>query len=122
MEDFLMKAREVLDSRGNPTVEAEIKINDQTIRAIAPSGASTGKYEALELRDKDDRFHGKGVLKAVNNVEKIYNALKDVNLKDQNQVDEKIKTIEHKIIQTENLLDKQKSMQKRLKKQLAGIQ
>jgi enolase len=89
-KEFSMKAREVLDSRGNPTVEAEIKINGQIIRAIAPSGASTGKHEALELRDKDERFHGKGVLKAVKNVKKIYNSIKDLNLKEQHLVDEKI--------------------------------
>ncbi len=87
---FSMKAREVLDSRGNPTVEAEILIDEQKIRAIAPSGASTGKHEALELRDKDSRFHRKGVLKAVKNVDKIYNAIKNSDLKNQRLVDEKI--------------------------------
>lgn len=61
-------AREVLDSRGNPTVEAEVFVNQQRFRAIVPSGASTGTHEALELRDKEDRFLGKGVLKAVSNV------------------------------------------------------
>lgn len=63
-------AREIFDSRGNPTVEAEVLLNDGSQgRAIVPSGASTGKYEALELRDEDkNRLHGKGVLKAVKNV------------------------------------------------------
>src|SRR6201987_3488931 len=63
-------AREVLDSRGNPTVEAEVFLADGTMgRAIVPSGASTGEYEAVELRDEDtNRFNGKGVLKAVENV------------------------------------------------------
>ncbi len=63
-------AREVLDSRGNPTVEAEITLTDgTTARAIVPSGASTGEHEAVELRDGDnERFLGKGVLKAVENV------------------------------------------------------
>src|SRR5271165_1100452 len=63
-------AREVLDSRGNPTVEAEITLADGTKgRAIVPSGASTGEHEAVELRDGDtQRFSGKGVLKAVDNV------------------------------------------------------
>lgn len=66
-------AREVLDSRGNPTVEVEIYTESEGFgRAIVPSGASTGKYEAVELRDKDNgRYHGKGVLKAVNNVNEI---------------------------------------------------
>jgi len=65
-----IKGREVLDSRGNPTVEAEITLESGVIaRAIVPSGASTGEREALELRDKDPkRFKGKGVLKAVENI------------------------------------------------------
>lgn len=66
-----MRAREVLDSRGNPTIEVDIKTNAGVSRAIVPSGASTGKHEALELRDKEKRYHGKGVRKAVNNVNKI---------------------------------------------------
>lgn len=63
-------AREILDSRGNPTVEATVILNDGTVGvASAPSGASTGFYEALELRDADKhRYHGKGVLEAVSNV------------------------------------------------------
>lgn len=66
-------AREVLDSRGNPTVEVEVTLEDGTLgRAIVPSGASTGESEALELRDGDkSRYLGKGVLKAVENVNKI---------------------------------------------------
>ncbi len=65
-------AREILDSRGNPTVEVEILLDDGTeARAAVPSGASTGTYEALELRDKDRRYHGKGVLQAVRNVNEI---------------------------------------------------
>ena len=65
-------AREILDSRGNPTVEVEIFCdNKKSYRASVPSGASAGSREALELRDNDDRFHGKGVLKAVNNVNNI---------------------------------------------------
>ena len=66
-------AREVLDSRGNPTVEVEVTLEDGTIeRAIVPSGASTGEHEAHELRDGDAaRFNGKGVLKAVQNVNEI---------------------------------------------------
>ena len=62
-------AGEVLDSRGNPTVRATVELSDGTVAsATVPSGASTGKREALELRDKDERFGGKGVLKAVTNV------------------------------------------------------
>ena len=62
-------AIEVLDSRGNPTVKATVALSDGTVAsAIVPSGASTGKREALELRDKDERYCGKGVLKAVENV------------------------------------------------------
>lgn len=61
-------AREVLDSRGNPTVEAEVTVKGHKISAIAPSGASTGTWEALELRDGGQRYDGKGVLKAVENI------------------------------------------------------
>ena len=65
-----VKGREVLDSRGNPTVEAEVTVKADgkagelfTGTAIVPSGASTGQFEAVELRDRDDRFGGKGVCK-----------------------------------------------------------
>ena len=66
-------AREILDSRGNPTVEVEVIVEDGTIgRAAVPSGASTGEHEAIELRDKDpQRYNGKGVLKAVENVNEV---------------------------------------------------
>ena len=67
-----IKAREILDSRGNPTIEVDCILNDGSIgRASVPSGASTGSNEALELRDGDDRYLGLGVLKAVNNVNNI---------------------------------------------------
>ncbi|MBC7327482.1 phosphopyruvate hydratase [bacterium] len=68
-----VRAREVLDSRGNPTVEVEVFLEDGARgRAIVPSGASTGIYEALELRDGDkERFRGKGVLKAVENINEV---------------------------------------------------
>lgn len=73
--DFIIRkiiAREVIDSRGNPTVEAEIQTDLGLYTAIAPSGASTGIFEALELRDKDQtRYLGKGVLKAIANVNDI---------------------------------------------------
>ena len=74
MKDYLeivsVKGREILDSRGNPTVEAEISLADGTIaRGTAPSGASTGEFEALELRDGDkSRYLGKGVQKAVDHI------------------------------------------------------
>ncbi len=64
-----IKAREVLDSRGNPTVEVELFTDSFSCRAIVPSGASTGVHEAVELRDKDKRYGGKGVKKAIENVE-----------------------------------------------------
>ena len=65
-----VRAIEILDSRGNPTVEVEVSLNDGTWgRAAVPSGASTGVHEALELRDGEkNRYLGKGVQKAVNNV------------------------------------------------------
>ncbi len=63
--------REIIDSRGNPTVEVDVYTKGGFGRAAVPSGASTGEYEALELRDKDSRFLGKGVLKAVNNIREI---------------------------------------------------
>ena len=67
--------REILDSRGNPTVEAEVYLMDGTVgRGTAPSGASTGEFEALELRDGDKaRYLGKGVQKAVENINTVIN-------------------------------------------------
>ena len=67
--------REIMDSRGNPTVEAEVYLADGTVgRGTAPSGASTGEFEALELRDGDkSRYQGKGVLKAVENINTTIN-------------------------------------------------
>ncbi len=82
--------REVLDSRGNPTVEVDVTLADGTIgRAIVPSGASTGEYEAVELRDGDKRrFGGKGVLKAVENVKTtIGQALVGMDASDQRAID-----------------------------------
>ena len=67
-----VRAREILDSRGNPTIEVDVITELGTFRAAVPSGASTGIYEALELRDGDKaRFGGKGVLKAIENVQKV---------------------------------------------------
>jgi len=90
-----IKGMEVLDSRGNPTVEVEITVTHAnkniTARGIAPSGASTGKYEAYELRDKDTkRYHGKGVLKAVSKVNKnVSRAFKNKSFT-QNSFDRKL--------------------------------
>ncbi len=68
--------REVLDSRGNPTVEAEVTLADGTVgRGTVPSGASTGEFEALEMRDGGTRYQGKGVLNAVNNINTTINGL-----------------------------------------------
>ena len=65
-------AREILDSRGNPTVEVEVLTEDGTVgRASVPSGASTGQYEAVELRDGGERYEGKGVQNAVDHVNTI---------------------------------------------------
>ena len=86
-------AREVLDSRGNPTVEAEVTLVDGTSgRAIVPSGASTGEHEAVELRDGDNRrFLGKGVLKAVENVNgEIAEALANFDASDQRALDRRM--------------------------------
>ncbi len=88
--DFI-GARQVLDSRGNPTVEAEVVLESGAMgRAIVPSGASTGQFEALELRDTDATWYGgKGVLKAVENVNNtIAEALEGLNALDQRLVDE----------------------------------
>src|ERR1700691_6790924 len=85
--------REVLDSRGNPTVEAEIQlVGGASGRAIVPSGASTGEHEAVELRDGDNaRFLGKGVLKAVENVNgEIADALANWDAADQRALDQKM--------------------------------
>jgi len=85
-------AREVLDSRGNPTVEVEVFLTDGSLGwAAVPSGASTGKHEALELRDGDERFGGKGVRKAVENVNELI-APKVVGLPafDQERLDRKL--------------------------------
>ena len=85
----IVVAREVLDSRGNPTLEAEVLLEDGSSgRAIVPSGASTGQFEAVELRDGGERFGGKGVAKAVANVnEKIAPELMDLDALEQREID-----------------------------------
>jgi enolase len=91
-----VRAREVIDSRANPTVEAEVTVKADgkagelfTGKAIVPSGASTGAFEAVELRDKADRYMGKGVKNAVKNVEEIiYPALEGMNGLNQKKIDQ----------------------------------
>ena len=97
MKDFLaikdVNALEVLDSRGNPTVQVEVVVDGGfSGMAIVPSGASTGSFEAVELRDVEkDRFFGKGVQKAVENVnKKISKKLIDMNVYDQRKIDEEL--------------------------------
>jgi len=88
-----IKAREILDSRGNPTIEVEVKLADgKKGWAAVPSGASTGRYEAVELRDGDNsRYHGLGVLKAVSNVnEDIASAITGMSATDQSAIDRKL--------------------------------
>lgn len=86
-----IKAREILDSRGNPTVEVVLKTERVIAVSSVPSGASTGSYEAVELRDGGERYHGKGVLKAVANVNEIIApALIDKDVLDQKGIDETI--------------------------------
>lgn len=96
--------REILDSRGNPTVEAEVHLSDGTVgRGTAPSGASTGEFEALELRDKDNkRYLGKGVSKAVNNINTTINKkLKGMDASD-------IYAIDRAMIEADGTKDKSK--------------
>jgi enolase len=88
-----IQAQEILDSRGNPTVETEVGLeNGITATAAVPSGASTGSYEAIELRDGDEsRYMGKGVLKAVKNVNtKIAEVLVGLETENQEQIDQKM--------------------------------
>ena len=83
-------AREILDSRGNPTLEVEVQLESGIVgRAAVPSGASTGEHEAVELRDGDkSRYGGKGVLKAVENVnERIADEIIDMDAVDQAELD-----------------------------------
>ena len=85
-----ISAREILDSRGNPTVEVEVALSDGTLaRAAVPSGASTGQYEAVELRDGDSRYGGKGVRKAVAGVlEELAPEVIGINADDQRLIDQ----------------------------------
>ena len=85
-----IKGRQVFDSRGNPTVEAEVFLKDgHFASAIVPSGASTGTYEAFELRDKNNKnYLGRSVLKAVENINgPIKKALNNIDINDQKKID-----------------------------------
>lgn len=101
MKDYLgiksVSALEVLDSRGNPTVQVEV-VTDGGFSGVAlvPSGASTGKFEAMELRDNDEnRYFGKGVLKAIQNVnKKIAPKLENMNVYDQAEIDKKLNRLD----------------------------
>ena len=83
-------AREILDSRGNPTVEVDVFLEDGSMgRAAVPSGASTGAHEAVEKRDGGDRYKGKGVLEAVTAVEtEIFEAIAGIDAREQRTIDE----------------------------------
>ena len=84
-----IKAREILDSRGSPTVEVELHTKNHVVTASVPSGASTGTHEALELRDGGKRYGGKGVLKAVKNINSIIAPkLKHKDITNQSQIDQ----------------------------------
>ena len=84
-----VKGRQIFDSRGNPTVEAEVFTKNNSAKAICPSGASTGTYEAFEKRDKNNKkYLGKSVLSAVNSInKKISKKLKGQNVHNQERVD-----------------------------------
>ncbi|MBC7128289.1 MAG: phosphopyruvate hydratase [Thermoplasmatales archaeon] len=86
-----IKARQILDSRGNPTIEVEVKTKNAEGRASAPSGASRGSREAVELRDGGEEFHGKGVRKAIENVNTILApAIVGMDVNEQEEIDGKI--------------------------------
>ncbi|HEY2444348.1 MAG TPA: phosphopyruvate hydratase [Rhizomicrobium sp.] len=89
-------AREVLDSRGNPTVEVDVRLEDGSLgRAAVPSGASTGRHEAVELRDGGRRYGGKGVTKAVDAVNRdIFDALGGCEAEDQSRIDATMRTLD----------------------------
>ena len=92
-----VRAREILDSRGNPTVEVDVLLDDGSFgRAAVPSGASTGAHEAVELRDGDNkRYLGKGVLKAVDAVNgEIFDALSGMDAEDQRRIDDVLRTLD----------------------------
>ena len=90
-----IKARQIYDSRGNPTVEVDMVVGGVMSRASVPSGASTGAYEAVELRDGGDRYMGKGVLTAVDNVNsKLAPKLIGMDATDQKAIDEAMNALD----------------------------
>ena len=92
-----IRARQILDSRGNPTVEVDVRLESGAFgRAAVPSGASTGSHEAVELRDGDKgRYLGKGVLKAVDAVNgEIFDALSGMDAREQRRIDEALKKLD----------------------------
>lgn len=103
LQIYKVVGREILDSRGNPTVEAEVHLSCGVIgRGTAPSGASTGEFEALELRDGDSRYLGKGVLKAVENI----NTIIDSTISGMNAYD--IYAVDSAMIKADGTKDKSK--------------
>lgn len=95
MEITAVWAREILDSRGNPTIEVDVLAGDVFTSAAAPSGASTGRHEAVELRDGGRRYGGKGVLKAVDNVRNIIGpAIAGMDVSDQESIDKKMRELD----------------------------
>src|SRR5271170_5152527 len=89
-------AREILDSRGNPTVEVDVRLEDGSVgRAAVPSGASTGAHEAVELRDGGSRYGGKGVMNAMDGVNtEIFDILCGVDAEDQIRIDQLMCTLD----------------------------
>ena len=85
-----INSRMIIDSRGNPTIEADVILSNSLLgRAAVPSGASTGSKEALELRDKDTKYLGKGVLKAIHNINKIISKkIEGMEVEDQAGIDQ----------------------------------
>ena len=98
-----VKARGILDSRGNPTIEVDIILNDGSIgRAAVPSGASTGMFEAIELRDHQSLFHGKGVTKAIKIIKDVI-APKIIGMDARNQ-----EALDHLMIELDGTKNKSK--------------
>src|SRR5271168_1678988 len=89
-------AREILDSRGNPTVEVDVRLEDGSLgRAAVPSGASTGAHEAVELRDGEKRYGGKGVMKAVEAINRdIFDVLAGIDAEEQTRIDALMKALD----------------------------
>jgi len=97
-----LKAKEILDSRGNPTVEVELETDNGVFKASVPSGASRGKYEAVELRDNEEAYQGMGVSKAVKNINNVIAS----NIKDKDEA--KQKEIDELMIKLDGTKDKSK--------------